>query len=290
MSYLGCFWNQIYVPPLGAGAYHFRTDDNDDGVGYVNHVIPTGYYYPDTLRAAMVALIATDIAAIRMGLSATGHWTLDNNGGVNWRLNFSALWLRDFLGFYGTSTLTGANTYTGARRQRGAWYPGRPIARYDPQPLAAGGAEQEFAASGAPASEACGEEVLRTPFEFTAIDNVTDYVSPSGATGAAYTAGGIGRNDYQHARDLWWRLKDDVSYATQGWRNGRPVRYYPDRDNAVLAITGGATLTTASTYTTWVFDKESLNDWGNVSRPTRDRLSILYDLAWQGRQWVDATA
>lgn len=286
MSYLGAFVNEICIAPLSAGGYHFRTDDNDDGAGYVNHVIPAGYYWPDTLRNAILLLIQTDIPTARIAISSTGHWTIDRPAtGTGMRLQFNELWLRDFLGFHSLTTLTGAETYTGSRRQRGAWRPDKPVALYDPQPFAAGGASQEFAASGAAASEACGEEPDATGFEFSAIDNVTEYTSPAGSSGTSYAGAGV--TDFLHARDLWWKLKDSNDRIVQGWRNGRPVRWYPDRDDSDVVL-GDAAVIHSTGFTTWIFD--GLQDWGKVATPTRRRMSILYDLAWNAREFVDPEA
>lgn len=282
MSHLGAFWNQLRIGTPGA-AQHFRTDDNDDGVGLVAHTIPPGYYYADTLRNALLTLIATDIAAIRIAISTTGHWTFDNNGGGNFRIVIDDPWLGVFLGFTSV-TLTGQNSYTGSRRMRGSWYPDRPPSIYDPQPYAAGGASQEFAASGAAASEACGEEPDETQFEFPAVNNVTEYSSPAGSYGASY--GGAGITDFSHARDFWWKLKDASGYQVHGWRNGRPVRWFPDRDDSDIAISGAGHTHSSSLFTTWIFDK--LERWGDVAVPTRNRMSTLYDLNWHAREYVES--
>lgn len=278
---LACFQNEIII---GSQNRDFQTDDNDDGVGVVGHGLTEGAYTWDTLRTALLTLMRTDIAAMRMGLSSTGHVTFDNNGGGNFRIIWPDQALRDLLGFTHT-TLTGTNVYTGSRRIRGAWYPRKIINQHEPKGRAQ--VERTRSASGVKRYGELEDEIDSTVFAIDFVDNVTELVTPSGVFGSTYIGTGI--TDYFHAYNFWWRKNDVITpgQMNQGWRDGRPVRYFADSANAVIAIGAALGFTyTAANYTTWQFDPDVCSDWDKAAQTSSGILTIHYNLTLPAEEYV----
>lgn len=264
---LSCFQNRIEIGD--------QTKDFVDGGGA--RTIDKGLYTWDTFRTAFLA--AWVQAGERFGISADGFVTLDDNGGANFTITWTDTALRDLLGF--TADLAGANSYTASRKIRGAWYPTKIVNAALIKPRHAK-VTQETCLSGKRRTFHSGNVYDRCHFQVLFVDGVTELASPTGFFGTSYVGTGI--TDHSHARDFWW----DTSVASsQGWSNGKPVRYFADRANAAIALGAAAGFTyTAANFSTWNFDQRACEDWANVAVEFRSPRTVHYTFDWEAQEEI----
>lgn len=277
-----CFWNQITIGPQ---TQNFQTDDNDDGAGMASHVLTNGATTWDALLNDIATDIATDIAAVRIGLSTTGHVTIDNNGGVNFRVVWTDTALRDLLGYTAT-TLTGANSYLAPRRIRAAYYPTQATVREHYPVPAYPMFAQTRALSGVTRTTIGGPDIDEAEFELQYLDDSSRLVSPAGAMATTYAnaaATETGLTEYRHARDHWWMAG---SANQQGWVDGRPVRYFANASDAVRPLAGGAWSPGSTTYTTWVLRGAGDNAGGFPATKMRPPRTIHHRLEIAATEYV----
>lgn len=215
-----CFWNALRI---GSANRDFQVNGN-------GKTIATTVTRLEGLLNDLLADLQSEVAACRVGLSSTGHVTLDSNGGANFSVTWTDTPLRDLLGF--TGNLAAANSYIAPRRVGGAWYAthgGGPLAatlqEHDPQPGLVH-VSQTFALSGLSRTSRSGVRQLAGTFDLRNLDNSARYVSPAGATGTTYASAAAtdpGLTSYLHARERWY---DSTDVAQQGYSDGREVYYF----------------------------------------------------------------
>lgn len=263
---LSCFHNRLEIGPQT----QFFTDT-------APRTIATGLYHWDEFRTAFLAAWTT--AGKRFGLTSAGFVTLDNGGGAVFAITWTSPKLRDLLGY--TADLGGANTYTASRKIRGAWHPMKPVNSAIAKPRFAS-VNQEETLSGKRRTFYSGAKYQRAQFAVHYVDGLTELASPAGYCGTGYS--GLGLTDYTHARDNWWDTSDA---ASQGWANGRPVRFFADRDDADIAAGLAANYTfVAANYSTWNFDAKACADWSEIAKERTPLRTTLYMLEWDAQQEV----
>ena len=277
-----CFHNLIWVGP---GNQNFNAND---GLGAQAVVLTAGSYTWDAFRneflARIQALGGATFAAVRMGISASGHVTIDTNGGANLSLTFTAgdTDIGKLLGF--TTDLAGANSYLAPRRIRGAYYLSGATLREHDAKHSLTQVAQTIALSGVSRTTISGSKIDLAKFELQFLDNSARLVSPAGAVATTYAnalATAVGLTEYDTAHSIWW---DSTNVGYQGWNDGRPVRYFALSSDATIALSAAASTYTASLYTTWVFSEKNCKEWdAKKSRPPK---TTSYSIDIEAQQYV----
>lgn len=276
------FWNYIYVG-----------EDNDDfsiNVGGASAVSLThGRYTMFGFLDHFLDICQTGAGAggIRLGVSSTGHVTIDNNGGANFALTWTDTDLRDLLGF--TANLGGAaNSYTGTRRMRGSYYMGNAavatastIREHDPKPGLTHASQTE-SLGGVIRTTIGAKRRNMTEFQLQFLDHSARLVSPAGAAGTTYAdaaATESGLTEYAHAKDFW---HDALTVASQGWCDGRPVEFF--ETSPTIAISAAPSAPASTEYSTWVFGPAVCENWPGVkARPPK---TTLYNITLPAKEYT----
>lgn len=276
------FWNYLYVGE--------NNDDFTINVGGASPVSLThGRYTFFGFLDHFLDICQSGAGAggLRLGLSNTGHLTIDSNGGANFALTWTDTALRDLLGF--TLDLGGAaNTYTGSRRVRGSYYMGNAgaatlstIRDHDPKPGLTAVSQTESIA-GVIRTTIPAKRRNRSEFRLQFLDNSCRLVSPAGCVGTTYAGAAAtdpGLTEYKHAMDFW---HDALTVASQGWCDGRPVEFFETSPTIAIAAAPAAPASTA--YTTWVFDAAVCENW--PAPKAREPKTTLYHLALPAREYT----
>lgn len=248
------FWNEIQVGP---GLQNFSINAGAC-------TITAGTYSTfREFRNAFMTAAQTSVATLRSGLSSTGHFTLDNNGGANFTVTFTDIAIGYLLGYTGSIAIAG-QSWTGSRRigaslylEHGGGPTAATIGEHDPKPGLVHVSQTE-ALSGLRRTTRSGVQRKRAAFSLQFLDNTALYVTPSSATGTTYAANAgaafdIGLTQYAHAKERWY---DSTRVEAQGWSDGRRIRYFPDSATTTYALTAAAWSAPAATaYSDWVADE-----------------------------------
>lgn len=255
------FWNEIQVGP----------GNKDFIINAGSASIAQGTYASFLeFRNAFMTAAQTVVATLRSGISSTGHFTIDNNGGANFTVTFSDIEIGYLLGFTG-SLSAAANTFTAPRRigaslylEHGGGRHAATIKEHDPMPGLVHVTQTE-ALSGVRRTTRSGVRRKRARFEIQFLDNSARFVSPSGAVTTTYANAGtavydIGLTQFEHAKFRWW---DPSNIAAQGWGDGRRIRFIEDSTNATFAQSAAAwAWASPAPYTDWVADADSCKEFG----------------------------
>ncbi len=263
-----CFWNAIHVGPGNC---------NVSVNGGATRTVANGVYNSFlSFRNAFMTAVQTDVATLRSGLTSTGYFTIDNNGGAAYTMDFIDQELGYLLGF--TADLASANTHTAPRRigaslylEHGGGPTAATIGEHDPMPGLVHVTQTE-ALSGIRRTTRSGVRRKRTVFTLQFLDNTARFVSPSAAVATTYANAGtsaaydIGLTQYEHAKYRWW---DSTNISAQGWSDGRRLRYFSDVGTAgsgaaVYAQTAAAWAFTGVQYTDWTVDMEACQQFPGV--------------------------
>ncbi len=270
------FWSNIFIGP---GNDTFQTDDDDDGAGLVTHTLTNGETTWDALREDLIADITTDFP-IQIGISSSGHVTINRTSGFPFRIVWTDAPLRDLLGFT-ENTLTGASSYIAPRRMRAAFYSTMPsaaqeptIEEHDPMPGLIQ-VVQTDALSGVRRTTRSGVRRKRATFLLRNIPNDARYTSPSGAAVKTYAnalSTEEGLTPYTHLRDFFY---DSTTAGSQGYSDGRVVYYFADAADASVATSATDwSPALGGDYTRWIVDREDCESFS--ARKARPPKSHLY--------------
>jgi len=238
-----------------------------------------GDYFWIDLRNHFLDKLQDVVDGATMGMDVNGvitlHLETEGTESQDWGINWTDTPLRDLLGY--TANLTGASSYIAPRRARASFYHDRPAVEF-----VSGshwcGSSQTTSMAGITRSEIRGTKYQTAQWQLRFVKGSQEYVSTTGYCGTPYVGTGI--TPYFHAEHYWFNSEDSGS---QGWNDGRPVRYYANASNTTIANTGATIVPSSGTYTEWVF--KELDDWQEIASKEKAPSTIYYSLKFSGIEY-----